>query len=273
MILREVAHAKINLTLEVLGKRADGYHELRSVVAPIGLADEVELDDTLPSGVEVVGEVANQERMCAAADNLAWRAAQAMGVKCHIRILKRIPLGAGLGGGSADAAAVIRAVGRAQGVPLAQQLQVAATVGSDVPSLVQGGIVLMEGRGEKVTPIMPEGSRAPVPLFVYLPEGAFCPTGKVYANCKAPLQKRGEIVYNIRYAIFEDSASAIAAACMNDLTAAAQQVDERVRAALEQLAPAQLTGSGAAIYRVCGTVQEAQELANRYGGWVTHIVR
>ena len=157
------AHAKINLTLEVLGTRPDGYHELRSIVAAIPLHDDVELQDA-PTGevsVEMVGDglevpdVPNEK-------NLAVRAARALQKACgvsrgvRIRIVKRIPAGAGLGGGSADAAAVLNGLNELWGLGLSTErlCAVGAEVGSDVPALVLGGagvgLVLMEGRGEKV---------------------------------------------------------------------------------------------------------------------------
>ncbi len=157
------AHAKINLTLEVLGTRPDGYHELRSIVAAIPLHDDVELQDA-PAGevsVEMVGDglevpdVPNEK-------NLAVRAVRALQKACgvargvRIRIVKRIPAGAGLGGGSADAAAVLNGLNELWGVGLSTErlCAVGAEVGSDVPALVLGdvgvGLVMMEGRGERV---------------------------------------------------------------------------------------------------------------------------
>ena len=111
------AHAKINLTLEILGVRPDGYHDLRSVVVPIPLHDDVALEPADAISVEMPGEIP-QER------NLAWRAAQALrqatGCARGVRIVleKRIPQGAGLGGGSADAAAVLNGLNELWGLGL-----------------------------------------------------------------------------------------------------------------------------------------------------------
>ena len=146
------AYAKINWTLEVLGVRPDGYHDLRSVVLPVALHDLVTLDDAdgvtcLTEGLDVP-----QER------NLAYRAAVALknatgcGAGVRIAIEKRIPSGAGLGGGSSDAAAVLNALNVMWGLnlPCERLCEVAAEIGSDIPALVMGGPVLMEGRGERV---------------------------------------------------------------------------------------------------------------------------
>ena len=148
------AHAKINLTLEILGVRPDGYHDLRSVVVPIPLHDDVTLEVAEDLVVEMPGDLP-QER------NLAWKAAQALrqatGCTKGVRIVlvKRIPQGAGLGGGSADAAAVLNGLNELWelGLPKARLCEIAAAVGSDVPALTLGGPVLMEGRGERVTPL------------------------------------------------------------------------------------------------------------------------
>lgn len=152
--MRLEAHAKINLTLEVLGVRPDGYHDLRSVVVPVPLHDDVELELSKTVSVEMLGDLPQEK-------NLAWKAAQALrratnSVQgCRIRIEKRIPSGAGLGGGSADAAAVLNGLNELWGLHLSKirLCEIAAEVGSDVPALTLGGPVLMEGRGERVTPL------------------------------------------------------------------------------------------------------------------------
>ena len=167
--MRLAAHAKVNLSLEVLGTRPDGYHELRSVVAEIPLHDDVELEDA-PAGevtVEMTGDGMEAPRV-PCEENLAVRAARALQEACgvargvRIRIVKRIPAGAGLGGGSADAAAVLNGLNEMWGLGLPKErlCAIGAEVGSDVPALVLGGVVLMEGRGERVTPLSTGGSRS-----------------------------------------------------------------------------------------------------------------
>ena len=157
--MRLAAHAKVNLSLEVLGTRPDGYHELRSVVAEIPLHDDVELEDA-PAGevtVEMTGDGMEAPRV-PCEENLAVRAARALAAAAgvsrgvRIRIVKRIPAGAGLGGGSADAAAVLNGLNEMWGLGLPKErlCAIGAEVGSDVPALVLGGMVLMEGRGERV---------------------------------------------------------------------------------------------------------------------------
>lgn len=149
------AHAKINWTLEVLGVRPDGYHDLRSIVLPVALHDLVTLEEAGEITCSAEGVDVPQEK------NLAYRAAVALrnatGRKLGVRILieKHIPSGAGLGGGSSDAAAVLNALNLMWEVNFScgRLCEIAAEIGSDVPALVMGGPVLMEGRGERVRKI------------------------------------------------------------------------------------------------------------------------
>ena len=162
--LYEGAYAKLNLTLDVLGKREDGYHDLQSVMQTISIRDDVEIDIGTGKPWNLLCSV---EGIPADETNLAWKAAK---VYCdtmkkdpdgiEIRILKRIPSGAGMGGGSADAAAVLRALNRHYGEPLSifALAELGAQVGSDVPFCVLCGTAMVEGRGERLRklPDMPD---------------------------------------------------------------------------------------------------------------------
>ena len=154
--LYDGAFAKINLTLDVLGKRDDGYHDLKSVMQAISIRDDIEIDvDTQkPWTLEC-----NMEGIPCDNRNLAWKAAEVFysvtglhTTGLAIRILKRIPTEAGLGGGSADAAAVLRALNKHYGDPLSilALAEIGAQVGSDVPFCVICGTAMVEGRGERL---------------------------------------------------------------------------------------------------------------------------
>ena len=162
--LREGAFAKINLTLYVLGKRPDGYHDIQSVMQTISIRDDVEVEvgTAKPWTLSCDKEDVPQD-----SSNLAWKAAEMFcraakrdpeGVA--IRITKRIPTQAGLGGGSADAAAVLRALNRHYDYPFSVYAlaELGAEVGSDVPFCTLGGTVLCQGRGERLRklPDLPE---------------------------------------------------------------------------------------------------------------------
>lgn len=154
--LRKHAYAKINLTLDVLRRRDDGYHDLRSIMQTVSLRDDVEVavDTGKPWELSCsIPSIPADER------NLAWKAAQAffdrLGWQADgiaIRIEKRIPSEAGLGGGSADAAAVLHALNDwADGhFSVGDLCAIGAKVGSDVPFCVLGGTALAEGRGERL---------------------------------------------------------------------------------------------------------------------------
>lgn len=146
--------AKINLHLEVLGRRPDGFHELRTVFQSVSLHDRITLERTAAAiELEVRGEPVPGDRT-----NLAWRAAEAFlerwgdgGVA--MRLDKRIPVGGGLGGGSSNAATVLLALRGLFGEPAAPEelVETAAALGSDVPYFLVGGTALGTGRGERVT--------------------------------------------------------------------------------------------------------------------------
>lgn len=154
--LYEGAFAKINLTLDVTGKRPDGYHDIKSVMQTISIRDDIEID--LDTGKPWVLRCSD-ESIPTDSRNLAWKAAEAFfrvtgkdpnGIE--IRIHKRIPVEAGLGGGSADAAAVLRALNRHYENPLSvlALAELGGQVGSDVPFCVLCGTAMVEGRGERL---------------------------------------------------------------------------------------------------------------------------
>ena len=180
--LYEGAFAKLNLTLDVLGKREDGYHDLKSVMQTISIRDDVEIDvgTGKPWCLKCDKEgIPTDER------NLAWKAARiyfdTIGKDpdgLEIRITKRIPSEAGLGGGSADAAAVLRALNRHYGEPLSilALAELGAQVGSDVPFCTLCGTAMVEGRGERLRklPNMPEC------VFVVCKPDFSCSTAELY---------------------------------------------------------------------------------------------
>jgi 4-diphosphocytidyl-2-C-methyl-D-erythritol kinase len=154
--LYEGAFAKLNLTLDVLGKREDGYHDLQSVMQTISIRDDVEIDVGTGKPWKLL---CDKEGIPTDERNLAWKAAKVFfdAVKkdpdgLEIRITKRIPVEAGMGGGSADAAAVLRALNRHYDNPLSilALAELGAEVGSDVPFCVVCGTAMVEGRGERL---------------------------------------------------------------------------------------------------------------------------
>jgi 4-diphosphocytidyl-2-C-methyl-D-erythritol kinase len=152
----EPAPAKVNPCLRVLGRREDGYHEIETLVQPITLADGVQAAPA-DEGITLMVAGERAEDVSTGEDNLVMRAARALDADrgAHLLLAKRIFVAAGLGGGSADAAATLRALDRLWGLGLGVEglAPVAARIGSDVPALLPGGPMLARGRGEVVEPV------------------------------------------------------------------------------------------------------------------------
>lgn len=174
--------AKVNLTLKVLGVRPDGYHEIRTIMQPVDVFDEVRIEAEGPEGIEVTS---SGVEIPAGMDNLAWKAADAFlresGLKTgvNIYIKKNIPTGAGLGGGSSNTAAVLTGLNRIFKALSEEDLySIATRLGADVPFFIRSVTALAEGIGEKVTVLRD------FPLFYYV---ILCPplhvsTGDVYGK-------------------------------------------------------------------------------------------
>lgn len=192
-MITESAFAKLNLTLDVLDRRPDGYHDLRSIMQTVSVRDDItlELDTHEPWRLEC-----DREGIPTDETNLAWQAAELYlqeldkhvdGLRIHIT--KRIPAKAGLAGGSADAAAVLRALNRAFDAPLSLPAlaELGARLGSDVPFCVLGGTALAEGRGEHITQLPP----APQMTYVICKPELSLETPVLYAQLDAiPIGER-----------------------------------------------------------------------------------
>ena len=155
------AFAKLNLTLDILGKREDGYHDLRMVMQSITLADTLTLEENQGEGLRVSANLrflpTGEKNLAAASALRFWEALGREPENLDIRIEKRIPVCAGMAGGSSDAAAVLRALNQRSGEPFSPKelARLGERVGSDVPYCVLGGTALAEGRGEVLTPLPP----------------------------------------------------------------------------------------------------------------------
>jgi 4-diphosphocytidyl-2-C-methyl-D-erythritol kinase len=194
--IRVAAFAKVNLRLEVLGRRPDGYHELRTIFQSLALHDTLILRRTETPGIEL--RVAGDSVLAAeeARKNLVWRAVDAVqrefvkrgekrgrvegGIRAELQ--KRIPSGRGLGGGSSDAAAamvgVLRLTGRS--IPLPRLLEIAASLGADVPFFLFGGRALGVGRGDEIYPLPDLPRRAVV--VVVSPHDISVSTSEAYSR-------------------------------------------------------------------------------------------
>lgn len=260
------ACAKINLTLDVLGRRDDGYHALRSLVVGIDVADSLSMSSTRSDGIEL----SCTDPSLSNSDNLICRAIEALAMhtgrapRFSASLQKRIPIAAGLGGGSSDAAAALRLANALGGHHLSdrQLAEIGAQVGSDVPLFFSLPVALIEGRGEVVTSI--EWNWSGWVLLVFT--GETVSTEKVYGDWRtsdaADMPAFGE------QAVLEaTSAKAMAALTYNHLEKAVFRVAPRVgavHAALMKsgLGPMRVSGAGSILFRPFDTTEEAWKVAN-----------
>jgi 4-diphosphocytidyl-2-C-methyl-D-erythritol kinase len=269
--VRATAYAKLTLSLRVLGARGDGYHEIEALTVSIGQPHDVVEVEAVPhpGGVtfEVVGEA---EHVPTGMDNLAARAAEDLllragrsGHGVQLTLRKRIPAGAGLGGGSADAAATLVAVRRMLDVDVDDEglLRLATKLGSDVPFCLKGGAAWMRGRGEQLEQVeLPIG----IPFIVALSPFRL-PTSAVYAAWDELGGPRAERAVKAPAAV-----AALMPELSNDLEPAAEAVEPGLlefRRALEKAArgKALLAGSGSAYVVPCEGTRDVAGYAQSVG--------
>ena len=263
-----LAHAKINLTLEILGRRDDGYHALRSVMLPIGLADEI----TVTPAQRFTFSCLPPELT---AGNLVVRALERLGLGAApvaVSLCKRIPVGAGLGGGSSDAAAILRAALRGDFGQLDPRdwIADARALGSDVPFFLADGGALVEGTGERVTAL---GALPPWAIVLLVPgvhvatADAFRRLAQARSETPVPSRPRAESAsLRALVAVQRGDYAAASAAATNDFEPIVSARYPEVAAALAALRgagahQAMLSGSGGACFALCPDPAAARRLA------------
>lgn len=285
-MLRAAAPGKVNLCLYVGPRRPDGLHELVSLVQPLDLADELTLE---PAQIdEIVCPGVEGENLAARALRVYREAAGAPGA-CRLTIDKRVPVAAGMGGGSSDAAATLRLAAHAAGRPEDPRLaELAPALGADVPALLHDAPTLVTGAGEDVRPLAgpalaapgddPQARRDPPPgaswHFAILPATGGLSAAGVYARADELGLARSRDELALRRAEVE---AALGAAGLplelvhNDLEAAARSlspaIDDALAAARAAGAHAALvTGSGPTVVALFAGAGGARELAERWPG-------
>lgn len=231
----ETAFAKINLALHVRRRRADGYHEIETIFAFAGDGDVLTLDEDGSSGLTITGPFA--AGLSAGGDNLVSRAAAALGADASIILDKRLPIAAGIGGGSADAAAAMRLLRPDASFDDPALQAIAAGLGADVPACLAATTAWAGGLGYPVRPIAAAGL-AGMPLLLVNP-GIACPTGPVFAGWDGI--DRGPLT--------EGDPLAAALAGRNDLEAPALRLVPAIGAVLAFLRAAR----GAGLVRMSGS--------------------
>lgn len=270
--LRVHCPAKLNLFLEVTGRRPDGYHDLETVMETISIFDEVEIR---PGG-EGVSLACDDPTVPCDARNTAWQAAELARQRAGrqggvaIRIRKRIPVGGGLGGGSSDAAGVLIGLARLWELDWSQAelIDLAAQIGSDVPFFVVGGTALCRGRGEIVEKLTGCGRRA----YVVAYPAVAVSTAEVYRNLKMGLTVQVRSA-TILVSSLQRGEAALACGLYNRLEQSALELHPELascRRSLESLGlrGIGLSGSGSCYFGVCIDTQEALEKSRQLSSLV-----
>jgi len=272
------AAAKVNLVLEVLGKRDDGYHELVTVMQAVDLSDRITLDDAdvLELRSRAPGVPAD-ERNLALGAAIALREAAGVTRGARITLDKQIPVAAGLGGGSADAAAVLLGLNRLWRLrwPLARLDEVATRLGMDVPFFLRGGTALATGRGERIEPLRGRS----LPLVLVNPRFAVS-TAAVYAQVTPAMYTDGGHATMLCAGLPRRSPARVAASLYNGLQEAAVAAHPpigRIRAALLAAGAlgALMSGSGPTVFGVARSFEHARQIRRRLtrGAWDCWAVR
>ena len=262
------APAKINLTLEVMGKRTDGYHEIRSVIQTLSFCDSLQI--TPGKEVEFKGNIpewsSERSLVIKAAESLRKATGSVKGAK--IKIKKRIPLISGLGGDSSDAAAVLRGLNHfwELDLPPNKLREIAQNLGSDVAFFLTGGTALMEGRGETITAlppiphhwvilIIPDVSRIPGKtkrLYSMLQPAHFT-RGEITDKLAADLKTKGEFNTSLLFNTFEN----VVFAHGEELT---NYRDHLLKIGLPNI---HLAGAGPTLFTILDKKPQAEELWKR----------
>jgi 4-diphosphocytidyl-2-C-methyl-D-erythritol kinase len=258
------APAKVNLFLELLGKRPDGYHNLETLIVPVNLYDTLEFQSTTDGPIEVT---CDQPGVPSGPANLVWKAANLMRQRfggsqgVHIHITKRIPHEAGLGGGSSDATCTIKTLNSLWKYhrPASELAAVAANIGSDVAAFLEPGATWCTGRGEIVTPLP---MAKPLHLVIIKPSVGLS-TAKVYQNVQLTTPVDG---IAIRNALADGNVVEVGRLLHNRLESAAFGLQTSVKAVYDGLIGCDplgvlLSGSGSCVFAVCRDASDARRVA------------
>ena len=271
--MKLMAYAKINLFLDVLGTRTDGFHELCTVMQTVDLCDEIDLSVEAASetAVEITsdsGDIPSDKTNLAARAVFAYADACGVPLRARIRIEKRIPVCAGLAGGSADAAAVLRGLnGILRYLPAERLKAVAATIGSDVPFCLAGGTKLCRGRGEILSDFSVPMNR----YVVLVNSGERILTKEAFRRLdEAHLKKDGDE----RFAAFCDAPlvhlfNRFEEVILPDCPLASKLKGELLHRGAESAA---MSGSGATVFGIFRDAQVARSAAEALGGVSTVFV-
>jgi 4-diphosphocytidyl-2-C-methyl-D-erythritol kinase len=260
------APAKINLALAVLGRRADGYHDIRTVFQAVDLADTLHVSDRREEGIALT--VTGREWAPEGPENLVVRMGEALsrrhapGRGARIVLEKRIPAGAGLGGGSSDAAAALLALERVWELELTAEARhrLALEIGSDVPFFLHGGTIRGEGRGEILTPLPPP---PPAHWALILPDIRVS-TARAYAEVSRSLTNSANQLTMLELALVQADSALLAENFVNDLEAGVLRIEPGLTGLKAEVASvgvvAGLSGSGSALFAMARRAEQIRRL-------------
>ena len=256
------APAKVNLFLEILGKRDDGYHEIETIMQEIDLADSLQFEETQ----EGVTLECNDKNIPANQDNLVCKAANLILEECGIKkgvlinLEKNIPVGAGLGGGSSDAATTLKALNSLWKVGLNNEelMGFAAKLGSDIPFFINGKTALCRGRGELITPVEVRNRMDYIILFPRV----HISTETIYKNLKIDLTKKRKDVSFFLAALKYSEVAGISKLLFNrleEIIFATYPDLLQVKSTLESFdfCGLSISGSGSAFFGLCNDRHQA----------------
>lgn len=262
------APAKINLFLEILGKRDDGYHEIETVMQEIDLVDNLQFEE-IQEGVRLK---CNDKNIPSDENNLVCRAANLILNECGIKkgvsisLEKNIPVGAGLGGGSSDAAATLKALNLLWKIGLndTELMKFAAKLGSDIPFFIKGKTTLCSGRGEKITPIEVKGEMNYLIIFPRINIS----TTTIYRNLKIDLTKKIIDVSFFLNALKHHKVSGISKLLFNRLEEVIfatypDLLDVKKALAHYDFCGLSVSGSGSAFFGLCKDRQQAEAIKDK----------
>jgi len=265
------APAKLNLFLEVLGSRPDGYHEIDSVLARIDLCDRILLEPAETISLLVEGEAAPADET-----NLVWQATAALGVGARIQLEKRIPAGRGLGGGSSDAAAVLLGLNRLchLGLDAVRLAEIGLSLGADVPFFLSGAaLARCRGIGERVEP----QPAAPDRVFQLLVPDLPLATAAVYAALGPGLTENPEnATFLLRRYLAREGPGRVS--CFNRLQGTVERQEPRLRGVREEAEDRlgvafTLTGTGSAYFADVSGISRPLEAYEVSGGVMVRTYR
>ena len=262
------APAKVNLFLEILGKRDDGYHEIETIMQEIDLADSLQFEETQ----EGVTLECNDKNIPANQDNLVCKAANLILEECGIKkgvlinLEKNIPVGAGLGGGSSDAATTLKALNSLWKVGLNNEelMEFAAKLGSDIPFFINGKTALCRGRGELITPVEVRNRMDYIILFPRV----HISTETIYKNLKIDLTKKRKDVSFFLDALKYSEVASISKLLFNrleEIIFATYPDLLQVKSTLESFGfcGLSISGSGSAFFGLCNDRHQAEVIKSK----------